>query len=378
MNSLLRSVAAAAALLTAGSSLAQFREIAFGDLKIDRLQATDARLSERGRFHAYALQLEQGQRLLATLESKEFDAYLVFGRLVNGIFDPIRTDDDSGGNTNARLRVQAPEAGQYIILAQALGADGLGTYALRVIEAPPPTTGGVRPISIGQTIEGELADTDIVNDERGSYVDFYRVTASAGQRLQITLRSERFDALLSLGIGDDTNYIERESNDDAGGSLGRDSRIRYRVTESGDLMIRAGALSGNGVGTYTLTVEEMVTRPPQPPQPIESGAEIASELTDSDSEDENGKFYHAYVIRLAAGQTLVARQRSSNFDSFLAVGRMSGGSFTPLATNDDGGNDGVNSLLEFRAPAAGEYILRATTLGTGATGAYTLRVDVND
>ena len=36
---------------------------------------------------------------------------------------------------------------------------------------------------------------------------------------------------------------------------------------------------------------------------------------------------------------------------------------------------GTDSFLELTLPEAGEYVIRATTFGSGSTGRYTLRVE---
>lgn len=354
------------------------RELPLDRTEVARLRPTDPRLSQRGPFHVYRVELEQGQRLVVAMESKDFDSYLVIGRLVAGIFDSMAQDDDGGEGNNARLRFRAPESGVYLVLAQALGQTSSGAYALRASEPAEPTTGGVTDIAIGATVEGVIAETDLVDETSGTNFDLYRVQARAGQRLEIILRSGSFDTHVGVGIGSEEAFIERAGNDDAGGELGANSRLRYRVTEDGELLIRARPLSGAAVGPYVLSVAEAVVRPPQPPRPMDPGAEMTGEISDNDEVMQDGRYYHEFHIDARAGQTLVVTHRSTEFDAYLMLGRGEGAAFNALESNDDGGNDGVNSRIEFRVPADGRYVIRATTLSSGAMGRYTLRADVQE
>jgi len=51
---------------------------------------------------------------------------------------------------------------------------------------------------------------------------------------------------------------------------------------------------------------------------------------------------------------------------------MRAGEFNELAMNDDTLETGLNSRLIFMAEESGDYIIRATPLGAGDEGAYTL------
>jgi len=62
---------------------------------------------------------------------------------------------------------------------------------------------------------------------------------------------------------------------------------------------------------------------------------------------------------------------ADSFDTFLNLGRMTGGEFVSKANDDDGAGEGTHSRLRVTLEEEGEYVLRANSVGTG-TGAYTL------
>src|SRR4029079_11792310 len=116
----------------------------------------------------------KGQKLVVTMRSGAFDAYLTIARMVAGITDAMATDDDRGGgekNTDARIRFTVPDDGPYLIVAQSLTEDGAGAYSLTLDNAPATTTGAPRPIAIGQTVTGQLAETDAILEDDDTYYD---------------------------------------------------------------------------------------------------------------------------------------------------------------------------------------------------------------
>ena len=82
-----------------------------------------------------------GTHLQITLESEDFDAYLEYGILEADGFVLLESDDDGGGDRNARLDVVLPTEGEYAIRARPYGAEvGQGRYVLRLerLSSPGP------------------------------------------------------------------------------------------------------------------------------------------------------------------------------------------------------------------------------------------------
>lgn len=337
------------------------------------LVAGDEPVNGRGRFHAYRFDAAQGQRLLVTAESNDFDTYLVVGRQVGPVLDEIKTDDDGGEGTHSRLRFTAPRAGSYVVLVQSYAEEGMGPYTVALADAPAPSTGGSRAISLGATEEGALADTDNEDDEGGKYYDEYTFRGRAGQRIEVALASEDFDPFLRLGRLDGCDWQELASDDDGGEDT--DARIRYTLPADGEYVVRATSF-GESTGAYTLAVRERATstRPAQA-RPVTAGQTVTGELDEEDPVLEtDSSFYEMWTYQGRAGEQLRISMNADAFDTYLAIGQMDGDEFEEIATMDDGG-DGTNSLLEVTLPADGEYVIRANSFSADETGEYTLRVE---
>ncbi len=117
---------------------------------------------------------------------------------------------------------------------------------------------------------------------------------------------------------------------------------------------------------------------------IQVGQSVSSSL-------DPGKPFEEYRLRLAGGDSVridmvspISRSAAATsatgdqpagtreLDSFLEL-RRSGGQ-DPVAVDDDGGDEGLNSRLLFTAPLSGDYIIRARTFGSSASGDYVLTV----
>jgi hypothetical protein len=107
------------------------------------------------------------------------------------------------------------------------------------------------------------------------------------------------------------------------------------------------------------------------PPPEGLPAARTSRLDDSDQRLDNGQLYELQMIPLRAGEPAVITMRSNDFDTLLTLGQFQNGSFVALETNDDAGDDGTNSRLEFVPTATGEYGVVFSSYEAGKTGTYT-------
>lgn len=88
-----------------------------------------------GRWHdAYAYTGRAGERIRISLTSDEFDTVLILGRVVDGEFQEIETNDDAddGDGTDSRITIELPEDGRYVIQATSFRAQTEGAYRLTV------------------------------------------------------------------------------------------------------------------------------------------------------------------------------------------------------------------------------------------------------
>jgi hypothetical protein len=219
--------------------------------------------------------------------------------------------------------------------------------ALLVLPAQAQTvTDGT--IGIGDTVEGALTANKLAQT--------YTLEAVGGQVVSITLRSDDFDAHLSLLDGEG-NLLTR--NDDTNG---RNSAIlSYALPPSSSYTIVAESYrnysGGEGeVGAYTLAVTEQLT------EPMEYGQLVNSELTPTETA-------RNYVFAGQAGDVIVVSQSSTQFDAFLYLLDSSG---TQLVSNDDGGGGSDALIGPFALPSTGNYTIHASSFGGTATGTFTL------
>jgi hypothetical protein len=223
-------------------------------------------------------------------------------------------------------------------------------------------------LQFGAPAAGELSADDPLTPD-GLRHDDWRFSTRDGQRVELTLQSEAFDAWLEVWPADaDPEAGPVQQNDD--GLSGTDSRLRYTAS-GGDWIARVRAFDGEATGTYVLTLTQ---RPPAPraPRPTTTriGATVNGQLSDRDPETAEGQIFDAYRLRLRAGERLLLTLTSDAFDPVVRIGTQTRDDFAELAMNDDDGA-GLNSRLVFEAPSTGDYVIRVSPLAEGQ-GDYVL------
>lgn len=249
----------------------------------------------------------------------------------------------------------------------------VSSLALAAALAGPAFAQDARPLAPGDQVEGEIADGDSNGPDNAYRYDSYAITATAGQRFEAVMRAEGFDTFLQVQPqGEDEDGVPLASDDDGLGE-GTNSRLRFAAPKDGVYVLRARTLSGTEGGAYTLSLTE---RPPAKaaPEPgqITLGATVQGELGDDDAETDDGAAYEDWTFTGRQGDRVQIGLDSEAFDPVVRVGRIVNGVFTELGMNDDGGDSGLNSRLIFALPEAGTYVIRATPLSAGSTGAYSL------
>jgi hypothetical protein len=114
-------------------------------------------------------------------------------------------------------------------------------------EAPPPQEIGT--IAVGQSRNGLLEAGDYTMSD-GTFADIWYISATAGQRIVVELRSRAFDAYLQLL--DPWGGRLAEDDDGAGGG---DARITFQVREPGRYQVVVNNFGDTPQsGAYTLSV----------------------------------------------------------------------------------------------------------------------------
>ncbi len=366
----------AAALAVTGAPLAAQLSSApllpFGRTQDGILARTDPTLNEKGRFQVFRLDVTAGKRYSIVMRADDFDSYLSVARQVNGLTDYLASDDDGAGNSNARLKWTPKATGTYYLIAQSLKEDGVGNFTVRLDTLPAVIITPPKMVAMGEAMQGELAETDPTVDDKGPYYDLYKISLRKGQRVSIEMNGTgELDSFVGIGRMTTDSLVIDETDDDGGGE--KNARLRYAAKEDGEYIIRAQALEANSIGTYTLTVSERVVRPPVIMN-IAANTPVTGDISESDQEADDGSFFDLYRITVRAGEAVTITMRSSAVDSYVVVGQMVDGEWNQIAFDDDGAG-GTNARLAHTFEAAGEYLIRANTVGAGKTGSYTIRVD---
>jgi hypothetical protein len=320
-------------------------------------------------YDAWSFRARAGDRFAISLESDDFDPVVRVGRMSrDGGFEELARNDDSGaGGLNSYLVFAAPAAGEYVIRAAPLDGTAEGAYSLALAAGPPPLTG--RSIALGDTVEGELDSADGIN-QSGQRAEAWSFSATAGQRIVATARSEAFDTYIDL-LSDADGALSSLASDDDGAGEGTDSRLRYTIPADGRYTLEVRAFSGNGEGPYTLTLEQ--TTPEPAPADLTFGTTLQGEIVEAAPRDGENRAFDAYRLNGEAGNRIQAIMRSGDFDTYLQIG-AGGSEFSPLASDDDGLGEGTDSRLNFTLPSSGEFILRASPLYADAFGLYSLEL----
>jgi hypothetical protein len=113
------------------------------------LERGDPRLQDNSYYDLYLYRGRPGERVVVTLRSRAFDAFLTAGEPRSGALGDAVTDDDGGGGTDARLEAVVGNSGAFAIRANSLRAGGTGAYELTLAPAaealPPPARPSAPP-----------------------------------------------------------------------------------------------------------------------------------------------------------------------------------------------------------------------------------------
>ncbi|MGI8619322.1 MAG: caspase family protein [Gemmatimonadaceae bacterium] len=96
------------------------------------LEATDPLLQDNSHFDTWIYEGRRGDSVQISLESSDFDAFLLLFRQADQGPEQVAENDDGGGGSNARITVVLPEDGTYAVLANSYGAGQTGAYRLRI------------------------------------------------------------------------------------------------------------------------------------------------------------------------------------------------------------------------------------------------------
>jgi hypothetical protein len=430
--------AAPAAPAAAGSARAGgYPEIAIGQVVRGALEGGDEVLADDSFADTYRFSGAAGQRLVVTLKSPDFDAYLSIGRMDNGSYAELEADDDGGGGTDAILELSLPATAEYVVRANTLSDGETGSYELLVREAGGPQAravaggdslvsvrpGARMPLVLGQALSGTLGPGDEkLSDD--SFADIWVYQGRKGETLTMIQRSTAHDAYLTAGPVSNGRWVWSESNNnDAGGT---DAKLVVTLKADGEYWVRPNALN-KGTGPYTLLVTSdrvpsaaptpapvasPTPRPsqaqppmpsagplqqgitpgqasagggaPAPPRPaagpprvpIQVGQTVRGELTPADEFNFDSTYVDTYVVRGTRGQRLDIIMMSPAFGSYVLFGRAPAPGVTFSSIETKGAVRGAEARMTVTVPDDGEYWVRANSFGK-TTGSYVLSLEAS-
>lgn len=327
-------------------------------------------------FAEWTLDVERDARYRIDLWSNDFDTRLAVGRLEGSRFIESASNDDAStsdlGPTDSRLVVRG-DGRPVVLRVSGFSNDGRGAYSLRATRLPDALSAPtVATTAVGSTVQGEITDIDALLPSGHSYQE-YRFSATAGQRIDVALSSDQFDAFLVIGLGTGPSMAELVSNDDGyGNPNSTDSRIVFTPPASGEYTIRVRTWEPGEIGRYTLSLAELP--PPRADRRIDPDGPAVQELiTDADERLPDGAPFHAWSFIAQSGEGFTIDLSSDDFDTVVSVGRVVNGEYLEIANNDDLGN-GTDSRVTFTAAEAGEYTIRVMSFSGTGRGNYTLAV----
>jgi hypothetical protein len=195
----------------------------------------------------FVVELVEGRPYRINVESMDpsplADPYLT---LYDASGNQVAEDDDGGRALNAYLNFASTTGGPYFVAVSSFNDSGTGRYQVRITDTDVP----------GHAYTDEMLDP--TDDSRASRIDMpgdlddFRVSLESGATYIIDVRATGRhplgDPFVAILNDEDTRI---SSNDDGGG--GRNARLRFRPSASGDFRIQVSG-PGGATGGYEVQI----------------------------------------------------------------------------------------------------------------------------
>jgi hypothetical protein len=233
-------------------------------------------------------------------------------------------------------------------------------------------------IGLGESANGKL-DIGSQTMEDGRYYDLYRYDSPGNETILLMLMSDDFDAYLMVGTLEDGKFMLIDENDD--GPEDTNSLLEVRLQEEGTYYVRASSLDVGETGGYTLRMTPSfrmttmldITSLRQ----IAINGQLNGQLTEESPILDDDSHYEDIVIQGVPNTTVTIGLFSSDFDTYLEIGKATEGYFESLDSNDDCGEEDTNSCITFTFQDDGVHIIRVNSFEGGQTGLFALFVVKN-
>ena len=278
------------------------------------------------------------------------------GQLI-GVNTSIFTAGNSGGNVGIGFAIPT-DAVQTFLASVRSGTATASAPSSRTNREPAA-------IALGAVVQGQLDDTSNVLPD-GSFYNPYRFEGRAGQTVTIDMSSQNIDPYLILLAPDRDDFSIQD--DDGGGSL--NARISVQLPYTGSYLILANAVSEGESGAYQLRLSQGGGQG----QAAQSSARLRQQgnLGPGDRTLQDGSYFQEFTFRGRAGQTVLIRLESPDFDPYLI---LLDDARNRIAENDDANANTTNSGLSVRLPRDGTYSVLVNSFQAGERGRFLLTVE---
>ncbi|MEO1069491.1 MAG: PPC domain-containing protein, partial [Cyanobacteria bacterium J06638_6] len=217
-----------------------------------RLDNASNALPDGSLYNPYRFEGQAGQTITIDMTSQDIDPYLIL--LADGREEFSIQDDDSGGGLNARISVQLPFSGPYLVLANALAEGESGRYQLSLSQngggAAAPSPGAATAGSAILRQQGSLGPGDRTLQD-GSFFQEFTFQGQAGQEVIIRLESPDFDTYLIV-LDESRNRVAE--NDDTNPNT-TNSEVAVQLPSDGLYRVLVNSYQRGERGRFLLTVE---------------------------------------------------------------------------------------------------------------------------
>lgn len=338
--------------------------------------------SDESYYDAYLIRGVPNTTVTITLESFDFDAYLVIG-LAGDDFESLGSDDDGAGGTNSRLVFTFNDSAIYEIRANAYSTGEAGSYSLTISSETTSAANSdyLRSMKIGSSLAGTLnGASQRLNDD--SYYEDILLTGETNATVKITQISNDFDSFLNLGEIVNNEFIRIASNNDCPSESTTTSCITYTFDDNGTYVIRANTMNEGETGDFTINISQLGTysvRDINSLPALRLGRSSTAELKENDPIlPGSSRPFDDYQISLRSGDTI--KLRLTTDDDLFPVLILLDSMYEQIDFSDDYGVDGTTLIKTIGQ--TGTYVVRVTSQSsdwhyTTPIGKYTLRADKN-
>ena len=330
-----------------------------GERVAGRIDSSHCPFEWGGLTESWDLELTRQSRLRIEVASPDFDEGLVVRDDRGHV---VWAADGLGPLGIARADVELP-AGSWTVSAVSI-FEVPGAYELSVDVQPPCTPGA--SLSLDETFAGSLDENDCLM-HGWAPADSLVLDLADGTPVEIVVKSGDVAPIFTVldHRGLEVTWGAQDFNPTTGQPTGI-ARTAVGLDAGTYAIFVASDGYPSPFGDYQITVHEVVCD-----EAVEIGPDttVVGTLDTGDCLRGGGAYHDRYALVVPADATLRIDLESSAFDSYLVLRDDAG---EVVATDDDGGV-GLNSRIE-RTLGAGTWVIEASALQPGATGAYTLTV----